>query len=513
VRITASRQELPKAAHRIELFILKWMTLMKTKLALCTALACLLSAGGCKQAASPEQQATSNAPDAVVKEAAAVYTYLYPLAVFGVSNEALTNVEKPTWETLSAPINQFMSVRESRPDNHGVILPSTDTLYTLAWTDVTKEPVVFTTPAIPNVPGTTKKRFMMYEFMDAWTKVYYSNGLQKGLVKKTSFIMVGPDFKGDLPKIPHSIVVHCTTNQSWLIVRTQVEGLNDLNNVHAVQDQYDLRPLSAYGKPFTQPNGTVDPNIPVTPGPSPQANALSGEKFLIKAAEWFNKVPFPDEDKAAGVDKQLAEFGIVHGQPFDYSALSVEKKAAFDLATKIVQHAFDKIAADPASIGDNKQGWLIPNPHLGNYGTDYQLRAGIAFVGFGANLPEDGYYPFLVQDSKGNTLDGGKKYTITFPKGQLPPAGGFWSVTNYQNHFLIPGTTKFSVSDWMNPKHNPDGSLTIYLQPTSPGADKELNWIPTSASIPMMTPLMRLYWPLPPALDGRWYPPPAVEVQ
>ncbi|MGB9435693.1 MAG: DUF1254 domain-containing protein [Candidatus Acidiferrum sp.] len=439
---------------------------------------------------------------------------MYPLVVFGISYEALTNVEKPTWETLSAPLNQFMSVRQNRPDNHGVILPSTDTLYTLAWVDVTKEPVVFQTPSIPNVPGTSQKRFMMYEFMDAWTKVYYSNGLQKGLVKKTNFIIVGPDFSGTLPNVPDSIVVHSTTNQSWLIVRTQIEGLKDLDNVHAVQDQYDLRPLSAYGKPFTQPLGVVNPNIPVTPGPSPQANALDGEKFFTKAAEWFNKVPFPDEDKAAGVDKILAQFGIVHGQPFDYSALSLEKKAAMGLAAKAVQHEFDKIYADPTSIGTPKQGWLIPDPKLGNYGTDYKLRAGISFVGFGANLPQDGFYPLLVQDSTGKLLDGGKKYTITFPKGQLPPAGAFWSVTNYQDHFLIPNTAnKYSVSKWMNPKLNADGSLTIYLQPTSPGADKEINWLPTSGSIPSMTPLMRLYWPLPPVLNGTWTPPPAVEVQ
>jgi hypothetical protein len=167
--------------------------------------------------ASLEQKIASTAPEAVIKDAAAAYLYLYPLVTFGVSYEVLTNVEKPTWETLSAPVNQFISVRRSRPDNHGVILPSTDTLYTLAWTDVSKEPVVFTTPAIPNVPGTNKKRFMMYEFMDAWTKAYYSNGLQKGLVTETRFIMVGPDFKGDLPKIPNSIVVRCTTNQSWIM--------------------------------------------------------------------------------------------------------------------------------------------------------------------------------------------------------------------------------------------------------------------------------------------------------
>jgi hypothetical protein len=453
-------------------------------------------------------------PELLIKQAAEAYVYFYPLVVFGVSTEVLTNVERPTWERLSAPLNQFMSVRHNRPDNHGVILPSTDTLYTLAWVDVTKEPVVFKTPAVPDVPGTNKKRFLMYEFMDAWTKVYYSNGLQKGLMTETNFIIVGPDFKGDLPKIPSSIVVRSTTNQSWLIVRTQVEGVNDLDNVHVVQDQYDLRPLSAYGKNFTQPLGTVDPTIPSAPGPSPQANALDGERFFVEAAKWFNKVPFPDEDKAAGVDKLLAEFGIVHGQPFDYHALSLEKKMALGVAQRLVQRKFAKIAADPASIGKLKNGWLIPNPNLGNYGTDYNLRAGISFVGFGANLPEDGYYPFLVQDGTGKLLDGGKKYTMTFAKGQLPPAGAFWSVTNYQDHFLVPNSpNKYSVSDWMNPKFSSDGSLTIYFQPTSPGADLEINWLPTSGSIPAMTPLMRLYWPLPDALNGTWTPPPLVEVQ
>jgi hypothetical protein len=258
---------------------------------------------------------TSINPEAVLKDAAAAYLYLYPLVTFGVSYEVLTNVEKPTWETLSAPLNQFMSVRESRPSNHGVILPSTDTLYTLAWVNVEKEPVIFKTPAIPNVPATDKKRFMMYEFMDAWTKVYYSNGLQKGLDTETTFILVGPDFKGDLPQIPNSIVVHCTTNQSWLIVRTQVEGLHDLDNVHAVQDQYDLRPLSAYGKPYTQPSGTVDPSIHLKPGPSLQANALDGEDFLKKAAEWFNKVPFPDEDKAAGIERFLPSSALFMDSP------------------------------------------------------------------------------------------------------------------------------------------------------------------------------------------------------
>jgi hypothetical protein len=100
------------------------------------------------------------------------------------------------------------------------------------------------------------------------------------------------------------------------------------------------------------------------------------------------------------------------------------------------------------------------------------------------------------------------------PKDQIPPAGAFWSVTNYQDHFLVPNDAKkYSVNNWMNPKTNADGSIAIYPQPTSPGADLETNWLPTSASIPTPTPLMRLHWPLPNVFHGKWEPPPAVEVQ
>jgi hypothetical protein len=458
--------------------------------------------------------ASAQTTDPLVKSAIEAYVFFYPLVVFGVSTEVLTNVEKPTWRRLCAPLNQFMSVRENDPSNHGVILPSTDTLYTLAWVDVTKEPIIFGAPAIPNVPGTDRKRFMMYEFMDAWTNVYYSAGLQKNQVNKTNFIIVGPDFKAALPEIPESVVVHATANQSWMIVRTQVEGLDDFDNVHAIQNLYSLTPVSMFGKNYVAPNGVVNPKIPAKPGPSIQANLLSGEQFFAKASEWFNKVPFSDADKATGIGDVLAEFGIKQGQKFDYNSLSPEKKKALDVAVTGVQAEFAKIAANPASIGGTKNGWVVPSPTIGNYGTNYKFRAAISFVGFGANLRADGMYPLLVQDSKGVLLDGAKKYTITFAKGQTPPAGAFWSVTMYQDHFLVPNEgNKFSVSGWMNPKVADDGSTTIYMQPESPGADLEVNWLPSSAnSTGALTPLMRLYWPLASAMSGEWSPPPAVEV-
>ena len=254
---------------------------------------------------------------------------------------------------------------------------------------------------------------MMYQFMDAWTNVYYSNGLQKGLTNKTNFVIVGPDFKDSLPDVPDGIVVHATLNQSWLIVRTQVEGLHDLPNVHAVQDQHGLAPLSMFGKPYVAPAGVVNPDIPSAPGPSPQANALNGQQFFAKAAEWFNKVPFPDADKAAGIEKVLAQIGIRYGQP--YVSLSAEQKKAMDVATEGVQGEFAKIAANQAAIGDVKGGWVIPNQKIGRYGTDFVLRAAISFVGFGANLAADGFYPLSFRTAPGMFWTAGRNTRLLSP--------------------------------------------------------------------------------------------------
>ena len=60
-------------------------------------------------------------------------------------------------------------------------------------------------------------------------------------------------------------------------------------------------------------------------------------------------------------------------------------------------------------------------------------------------------------------------------------------------------------------KKNPDGSLTIYIQSQSPGADRQANWLPAPDG-PMYL-VMRLYWPktTPPSIllpgEGSWRPP------
>jgi hypothetical protein len=126
-------------------------------------------------------------------------------------------------------------------------------------------------------------------------------------------------------------------------------------------------------------------------------------------------------------------------------------------------------------------------------------------------------YPLVKVDADGQPLDGSKaNYTLTFPADGLPPVNAFWSVTMYdgKTQFLIKNPIdRYLINSPMLPgmKKNADGSVTLYIQNKSPGADKESNWLPAPDGPIYM--VMRLYWPketppsILPAGEGTWQPP------
>ena len=69
---------------------------------------------------------------------------------------------------------------------------------------------------------------------------------------------------------------------------------------------------------------------------------------------------------------------------------------------------------------------------------------------------------------------------------------------NELNRFSL-GTKNKSI------KQNADGSLTLYFQNKSPGADKETNWVPTPTD--EFSLYIRAYWPEDEILKGAWTPP------
>jgi hypothetical protein len=162
-------------------------------------------------------------------------------------------------------------------------------------------------------------------------------------------------------------------------------------------------------------------------------------------------------------------------------------------------------------------GWLYFTSGVGNFGTDYLLRAMANGLGPGWNRPQDAVYPLSQKDANSDEYNGAEhKYLIHFEKGQFPPVKAFWSLTMYDpEFFFVPNPiNRYDLSQRNKFITNPDGSVDMYLQPESPGESKEANWLPAPRG--KFALVMRLYWPtqtLPSILDGTWIPPPVKRVE
>jgi hypothetical protein len=152
----------------------------------------------------------------------------------------------------------------------------------------------------------------------------------------------------------------------------------------------------------------------------------------------------------------------------------------------------------------------------GVYGTNYLHRAFLNWQGPGWNRAEDAVYPSTRVDSEGNPLNGANNYVTHFPKGELPPVTGFWSLTMYDSDgfFVANPLDRVNLSQRSNLRFDEDGSLDLYIQKDSPGRDNEANWLPSPKNEFVL--FMRLYWPNekgPSILDGSWAPPPVRAVK
>ena len=299
-----------------------------------------------------------------------------------------------------------------------------------------------------------------------------------------------------------------------ILGRTYADGTEkDYKAVNALQAQYKIVPLSAYGKSFEYKAPPVNPNqgFSMTDSPQKVINAMDTSTYFNMMAKLMGEAAPPATDDAPMLAR-MAKIGLVPDQSFDMSKLDPDVQTALKDINKT---AMKSIQENKNNMGAMVDGWVITKD-LGVYGTNYTKRAVVAAYGWPANLQEDAVYPYTAVDSKGQQLSGANKYTLTFAKDETPPVRGFWSITMYEVEsdgwwFVSNALNKFTVSPRNKLKYNPDGSLTLYFQNESPGKDKEANWLPAPAG--EFIPMLRMYWPkdTPPSiLDGTWKPP-AVE--
>jgi hypothetical protein len=437
------------------------------------------------------------------------YLYFYPLISFDVTRLYSTNIE-PDKEPLKAPMNTFASAAAyPSADNKFVVRVNFDTLYSIAYLDLTNEPMVVSSPD-------TNGRYFLLPMLDAWTDVFASPGWRTTGTKAQTFLVTPPGWRPDLRdrfieefKLPNDTQrIDAPTPYLVIVGRTKTDGPPDYDAVHKIQAGYKVTPLSQWGKTPLPVTVKVDPSINMKTPPKIQVDTMPAGRYFTYAAELLKVNPphITDQPMIA----QLKKIGIEPGKSFDFDKAGPAIQNALVSAREDAQQLMVWAIPTLARVANY---WSMNTNTVGVYGNYYLKRAIVAQVGLGANVPEDAIYPLNLGDETGKPLDGANKYTLHFDKASLPPVNAFWSVTLYDSEgYQVANTlNRFAVSSWMPFKYNFDGSLDLYFQNENPGNDNEANWLPSPKGPFNLT--MRLYAPKADALTGKWNPPPVTKSQ
>jgi hypothetical protein len=294
----------------------------------------------------------------------------------------------------------------------------------------------------------------------------------------------------------------------WVNGQMQANGPKDYAAVNALQHQYRLTPLGAWGKPYSPPRRVrVATGADTKTPPVQQVQKMDAGTFFGRLARLMKDNPPAPAD--GPMVAKLKTLGVEPGKPFDIDRID-------PVAAKELRHAMGafKMLQEGIKKLKTENGWIVIPKDFADYGTDYETRAGIALIGLGGIWPKDVVYPTAFSDGDGKPFDGASRYVLHFDKGQTPPTNATWSVSLYdpQGYYVPNALNRYNLAMWMPLRYNPDGSLDLYIQASSPGKDKEANSLPAPTSGPFNL-AVRIYWPTPAVLDGSYRLPPVHRVQ
>jgi hypothetical protein len=398
-----------------------------------------------------------------------------------------------------APIGHFAMLTDYiKPDQTFITCTNQDVVYGGGCLALDKGPVVVQVPDFGS-------RFWVYALYDARTDAFGHVGKPYG-TKPGFYLVVGPNWKGKKPAGMKG-VLHSPTELANVIPRVFKDDTpEDSKAVQPVLNQIMAYPLSEFDGKMKTTDWSRIPHFPMPPVKDrsevrwvvPEAYAdqlptvmklvppLPGEEALYR---WIGSV-FEAAAKDPETKKALVE-----------SFIDAER----ELLSPLIQF---RLNGRPAG-----NGWNSPVDNA-QWGTDYLNRTAVAKSNIYENRPEETKYIFTELDSQGQPLNGENLYIITFPKGQLPPVKGFWSLTLYtEQHFFNPNAlNRYSLGTKSKTlRFNPDGSLTLYAGSASPGTDRESNWLPAPKGAFAL--YIRAYWPEKAILDGTWIPPRVEQVK
>ena len=360
-----------------------------------------------------------------------------------------------------------------------VTTPNNDTLYSVAWLDLSGGPVEVSVAAMP--PG----RYWSVAFMDAFTNNFAMLGQRLDATGPVRVTLVGP---GHHDTAPAGRVIRAPGNDVWLLARWIVDGPADLPQAHAMQAglQVVSPAANASGTPRVEPTASTDP-----------AN------FLAVVNELLGRNPAPEHERPL-----LAQWSALGLRAGDTNAWASLDQALRDAWTSRIGPAHGALPKGSMRSRRMVQGWGLSPLQLGNYGDQYALRAGVALGGLGALEPLEAVYAGRQTDESGQVLDGRHRYRIGIPAEGIA-ADSFWSISMYQQEpdgrlfFTDNAIRRYSIGD-RTPglARNADGSLDIWLAHEQPSDERaRANWLPAPAGVFRVT--LRAYLPRVELREGR----------
>ncbi|MCV2485078.1 DUF1254 domain-containing protein [Flavobacterium sp. SH_e] len=429
------------------------------------------------------------------------YVWAWPMINMLNRRTAITQAPQPAYLNGVLPVapqgrlamlNDYIT-----PDETFVTCPNQDVVYGLGFFDLDSQPVVVQVPDFGD-------RFWVYAMYDHRTNQFGELGKPYG-TKPGFYLLTGPNWKGEAPK-GITDIVKCPTTLANIIPRVfQNDNKEDKQAIQSAINQIVAYPVAEFdGKIKT----VVYKNLPSIKGPASDG----------KETKWVVPEKFFDENE---LGKVLEILPPLKGEEELYEQLKeliaatksdpAIKEALIKTAQKTEEtiiHSFFLWKNNGVAAGNGWNRSFYSADWTGSGSYDYYNRAATAKSNMFDNRPNETQYYYTDNASDKSQLDGKNNYTVTFAKGEEPPVQGFWSLTLYNEHHLFSKNkiNRYSLGTKNKGlKKNADGSLTIYVSSTSPGADKESNWLPSPQGTFSL--YIRAYWGKEGVTKGTWTPP------